>query len=83
MFLELTMLQISAPGNLFKKSGIVSFSCLIFGSLYVLLIAWTRLYLGVHYPSDILGGWLLAIAWKVSIYLLFNGLNNYQLKSGK
>jgi undecaprenyl-diphosphatase len=57
--------------------------CLIIGILYVLLIAWTRLYLGVHYPSDILGGWLLAIVWTVSIYLLFNGLNNYQLKSGK
>lgn len=57
--------------------------CLVFGSLYVLLIAWTRLYLGVHYPSDILGGWLLAIVWTVSIYLLFNGLNNYQLKNGE
>jgi len=57
--------------------------CLILGSLYVLLIAWTRLYLGVHYPSDILGGWLLAIVWTVSIYLLFNGFNKNQLKSGE
>jgi membrane-associated phospholipid phosphatase len=32
-------------------------------AIFVLLIAWTRLYLGVHYPSDILGGWSLAIAW--------------------
>jgi membrane-associated phospholipid phosphatase len=55
--------------------------CLILGSLYVLLIAWTRLYLGVHYPSDILGGWLLAIVWTVSIYLLFNRFNKHQLKS--
>jgi undecaprenyl-diphosphatase len=29
-------------------------------------IAWTRLYLGVHYPSDILGGWLLAIFWAIA-----------------
>jgi membrane-associated phospholipid phosphatase len=33
------------------------------GGLFVIAIAWTRLYLGVHYPSDILGGWSLAIAW--------------------
>jgi membrane-associated phospholipid phosphatase len=30
---------------------------------FVLAIAWTRLYLGVHYPSDILAGWMSAIAW--------------------
>ncbi|MFO0128750.1 MAG: phosphatase PAP2 family protein, partial [Pseudanabaena sp.] len=25
------------------------------------------LYLGVHYPSDILGGWALAIAWAMGV----------------
>ncbi|GAB4460525.1 MAG: hypothetical protein OHK0037_07940 [Elainellaceae cyanobacterium] len=40
------------------------------GVLFVLAIAWTRLYLGVHYPSDILGGWLMAIAWTVGLSLL-------------
>ncbi len=41
------------------------------GFLYVILIGWTRLYLGVHFPSDILGGWLLGIAWSVAVGLLF------------
>jgi undecaprenyl-diphosphatase len=31
--------------------------------LLVLAIGWTRIYLGVHYPSDVLGGYLVAIAW--------------------
>ena len=30
---------------------------------YVLLISVSRLYLGVHFPTDIVGGWLLAVAW--------------------
>ncbi|MFQ3618406.1 MAG: phosphatase PAP2 family protein [Cyanobacteriota bacterium] len=42
----------------------------LFGVLFVLAIAWTRLYLGVHYPSDILGGWMMAIAWTVGLSLL-------------
>lgn len=54
--------------------------CLILGSLYLLLIAWTRLYLGVHYPSDILGGWLLAVVWAIFVYLLFNLEGKYQSK---
>lgn len=36
---------------------------LISGMIYMLVIAFTRLYLGVHYPSDILAGWLMAAAW--------------------
>ncbi len=33
------------------------------GVLLAIAIGWSRLYLGVHYPSDVLGGWALAIAW--------------------
>ena len=31
--------------------------------LLVLAIGGTRIYLGVHYPSDVLAGYLVAIAW--------------------
>ncbi|BBC26883.1 phosphatase PAP2 family protein [Pseudanabaena sp. ABRG5-3] len=43
-------------------------SLFLFGGLiFVVAIGWTRLYLGVHYPSDILGGWALAIAWVMGV----------------
>lgn len=42
----------------------------ILGSLFVLAIGWTRLYLGVHYPSDILAGWMASIAWAVGVSML-------------
>lgn len=35
----------------------------VIGGLFVLLIGMSRLYLGVHYPSDILGGWLVSSMW--------------------
>jgi undecaprenyl-diphosphatase len=43
---------------------------LITGSLFVVAIAWTRLYLGVHFPSDILAGWLVSIAWSIGVSLI-------------
>lgn len=33
------------------------------GTLYVLAIGLTRLYLGVHYPTDIVAGWCVSAAW--------------------
>lgn len=40
------------------------------GSSFVITIAWTRMYLGVHYPSDILAGWFVSIAWAIGVSLI-------------
>lgn len=34
-------------------------------------MGFTRVYLGVHYPSDVIAGWALGAAWISSSYLVF------------
>ncbi len=41
------------------------------GVAYVALVGLSRLYLGVHFPSDILGGWSASTLWTAGVYLIF------------
>ena len=38
--------------------------------LFVPLVGLSRVHLGVHYPSDILGGWCAALVWVCGVHVL-------------
>lgn len=53
---------------------------LVAGLLYTLLVGLSRLYLGVHYPSDVLAGWIVSFVWVLTLYKVFNRYRSYRDK---
>ncbi len=44
--------------------------CLAVAAMLTLLVGISRVFLGVHYPSDVLGGWILGFAWASICWLV-------------
>ena len=46
------------------------FYCMAVAILATMLVGLSRLYLGVHYPTDVLAGWLAGLIWAISCWVL-------------
>jgi undecaprenyl-diphosphatase len=56
---------------LFRKPGFT-----IFMFTWAAVVSYSRIYLGLHYPADILGGALLGVLISLLIFILYKRLTN-------
>ena len=70
IFLTLGALLMRVADNRVTK-----FYCMAIAMTATLIVGATRVYLGVHYPTDVLAGWLIGISWALLCWLLERALD--------
>jgi undecaprenyl-diphosphatase len=53
-----------------QSSFKIGFYFIAVAALLTILIGVSRIYLGVHYPSDVLGGWCIGVAWALGCWAM-------------
>ena len=53
-----------------SRGRVTKFYCMAVAMFATLLVGATRVYLGVHYPTDVLAGWLVGLSWALVWWML-------------
>ena len=72
----ITYLTIAALLARNQSSSRIGRYFIVLAALLTILIGISRIYLGVHYPTDVVGGWCIGAAWALGCWVLMTWLQH-------
>ena len=70
----------SILAQLFKRDRLKAY-VLLLATLITVLVGFTRIYLGVHFPSDVIAGWVIGTVWATMCWLGFRWLRRRDMNN--
>jgi undecaprenyl-diphosphatase len=58
----------------FAHRRLTKFYCMAVAAMATVLVGTSRVYLGVHYPTDVIAGWLIGLSWALLCWMIERSL---------
>jgi undecaprenyl-diphosphatase len=58
----------------FAHRRITKIYCITVAAIATVLVGLSRVYIGVHYPTDVLAGWLIGLSWALLCWTIERSL---------